>query len=97
MPVSRLSDPDHYQHTQRRTYRRGDLVTVTPIESDHWLLHMQRQVTIASEERPGGYLVRLDSATPDAAIQGPIPGARLAPGWIEADGKVRFDVRGRRP
>jgi hypothetical protein len=111
--VSHLSDPDHYQHTAapvvpravarravakpRSLYCRGDHVTVIPDEADHWLLHMQRQVTVASEERPGGYLVRLDSVAPDAAIQGPIPAGRLIPGWVEADGRMRCDVRGQRP
>jgi len=69
-------------------FQIGDRVTVTPDDSDHWILHMQRQVTVAAEPAPGYYLVRLDATAPTLAIQGPVPEDRLQAGWVEADGRV---------
>lgn len=76
------------------TYDAGDYVTVTPVDSDPWILHMQRQA-IVDGFRPDGYMVRLASTDAADRIQGPIPGQRLAPGWVEQDGRVRVDVLGR--
>lgn len=76
-------------------YRRGELVTVQPIDTDPWILHMQRNVTI--EQRTGdGYLVRVEATSPDNHVHGPIPVSRLTPGWVEQDGTARVDRAGHR-
>lgn len=108
--MSRIDDPRHYQHTTQptvpappsppatpRRYRPGDRVTVVPADGDPLLLHMQRQVKVVEESARGSdcYMVELGAVSPDARIQGPIPVARLLPGWVEQDGQTRLDVRGR--
>lgn len=92
--MSRLTDPDHYQHTtapigphppatrpQPPAFEPGDRVTVIPDQPDHYLLWVHRQAIVASEEREGGYLVELPGAPPGSTIHGPVPGRRLIPGW----------------
>jgi hypothetical protein len=76
------------------TYDLGDYVTVTPTDDDPWILHMQRQVRVDGY-RGGGYMLRLEAVDEGNRIQGPIPVQRLAPGWVELDGRVRADVLGR--
>lgn len=106
--MSRIDDPNHYQHTTvptspppgtpapPRRYRPGDRVTVVPADTDPLLLHMQRQVTVVSKHAPDSYLVELGAVSPDQRIQGPIPAARLLPGWVEQDGSTRLDLQGHR-
>lgn len=83
-------------------YEPGDYVTVTPVDEDPWILHMQRQARIHAYS-DGGYLVKLEDAVEDPLanprrpmIRGPIPSQRLMPGWVEQDGRMRVDVMGRR-
>lgn len=101
--MSRIDDPRHYQHTTAptappppRRYRPGDRVTLIPAPGDPILLDMQRQVTVVDEPAPGRYRVELGAVSPGERIQGPIPAARLLPGWVEQDGSTRLDVHGDR-
>ena len=66
----------------------GDPVTVDPVDSDPYILNFQRYVTIARAVN-GGYMVHLDSAYPPDAEFGPIPPARLEPGWKDNQGRWR--------
>jgi len=84
------------------TYEPGDYVTVTPIDDDPWILHMQRQARVHAY-RDDGYMVELEGTFEDPTadhktpmIRGPIPAQRLMPGWVEQDGRMRVDVLGRR-
>jgi hypothetical protein len=74
-------------------FHEGNYVTVQPVDSDPWVLHMQRQVTVDSR-RGGGWMVRLDSTASWDALQGPIPEGRMLPGWVEQDGRARVDEDG---
>lgn len=69
----------------------GDQVTVVPIVSDPYILRFQRYVTVV-RRTDDGYMVRLDDARAPALGPGrmpereplelgPIPEARLLPGW----------------
>jgi len=78
-------------------YHQGDRVTIEPIDADPWILHMQQQVTVDSRHAGGGYMVKVGSASDDNTVHGPIPDARLRPGWVEQDGTVRVGMNGRRP
>jgi hypothetical protein len=89
--VSRLTDPDHYQHASRanrpRPYGEGDKVTVVPLDEDPVILHMQRYAKVV-RDLASGYLVEVGSTHPPA-IFGPIPAERLLPGWRDERGQWR--------
>ncbi len=87
-----------------RRYKVGDYVTMVPGESDPWVLHMQRHVRVycllrADDHFYGDddYKVELAGVSADNALHGPIPRARLLPGWVAENGHVHRDVHGRRP
>lgn len=68
--------------------RPGDEVTVEPIESDAYILNFQRYCRVARIVDTG-YYVHLGAVWPADQEFGPIPAARLKPGWKDAEGHWR--------
>jgi hypothetical protein len=64
----------------------GDQVTIIPTDQDPLILHMQRFAVI-ERRTDEGYMVRLTDARPP--VYGPIPEARLLPGWRNESGRFR--------
>ena len=70
-------------------FRVGDQVTVDPIESDAYVLQFQRHVTVSRVVNPNVMYVRARNTVPPGQEFGPIPAARLLPGWKDEHGRYR--------
>lgn len=66
----------------------GDKVTIRPVESDPYILHLQRHATV-SRSVDAGYMLKVPGGHPPDAEFGPIPADRLLPGWRDENGDWR--------
>jgi hypothetical protein len=66
----------------------GEQVTVVPADTDPYVLEFQRYATITRTYKSSAY-VRLRNVTRPDREFGPIPFARLLPGWKTKEGRWR--------
>lgn len=68
--------------------RSGDEVTVIPVDDDPYILQFQRNVTVSLVVGDSAY-VKVQHSYPPGQEFGPIPAARLLPGWRDKKGAFR--------
>lgn len=68
--------------------KAGEQVTVIPVESDPYILEFQRYATISKVVDRTAW-VRLHNVADPRVEFGPIPFARLLPGWRDGNGRFR--------